>query len=66
MIAITGNRSVEPECGKYVQGFLTNMNRFVDRKEGARIAFEAKQVNNRVSWENVDWETRDLYSEDLY
>lgn len=39
------------------QGFLTNLNRFVDREEGAKIAFRAKQIEN---------ETNRLYSEDLY
>lgn len=39
------------------QGFLTNKGRFVDRKEGAEIAYAAKQI----------WEPKEtLYSEDLY
>lgn len=43
--------------GETVQGFITNRNRFVDRKEAAKIAFEAKQVR----------ELHDiLYSECLY
>ncbi len=33
-VALTGKRSVLPECGEYEQGFLTDTNRFVDRKEG--------------------------------
>jgi len=40
-----------------VQGFLTNENNFVDRKEGGQIAFKANQTN--------DLKTR-LFSEDLY
>lgn len=42
----------------YHQGFLTNKGRYVDRKEGARIAILAEQI------EDVNKET--LYSEDLY
>ena len=40
-----------------VQGFLTNENIFVDRKESGRIAFEAVQTDELISV---------LYSEDLY
>ena len=57
MCAITGKRSVEPEVGEYIQGFLTNKNRFVDREEGAIIAFDANQIKK---------EKQTLYSEDLY
>ena len=57
MIAITGKRSVEPEVGEYIQGFLTNKNRFVDREEGAIKAFDANQIKK---------EKQTLYSEDLY
>lgn len=39
------------------QGFLTSRNRFVDRKEAAEIAFNAKQIPE---------ETDILISEDLY
>lgn len=39
------------------QGFLTNLNRFVDRKEGGEIAFKANQTKTLK-------ET--LFSEDLY
>lgn len=39
------------------QGFITNLNRFVDRKEGAEIAYKAGQTKTLL--------TR-LYSEDLY
>lgn len=38
-------------------GFLTSQNRFVGRKEAARIAFEAKQTDRLL---------KRLYSEDLY
>jgi len=57
MTSLTGLRSVESEVGKYVQGFLTNLNRFVDRKEAAIIATNAKQINTV---------TETLFSEDLY
>lgn len=39
------------------QGFLTNLNRFVDREEGAEIAFAADQTKEKL---------RTLFSEDLY
>lgn len=55
--ALTGKRSVLPECGEYVQGFLTNLNRFVDREEASDIAFIANQTKELK-------ET--LFSEDLY
>lgn len=57
MIALTGLRSVETEVGNYVQGFLTSKNRFVDRKEGAKIHIE--------NGNKIDFKTR-LFSEDLY
>ena len=57
MVAITGLRSVPIESGEYVQGFLTNKNRFVDRKEGGEIAFAANQTDELKTT---------LYSEDLY
>ena len=39
------------------QGFLTSFNRFVDREEGAKIAFEAGQTIRNL---------QTLFSEDLY
>jgi len=57
MTMIFGLRSVKPECGEYVQGFLTNLDRFVDRKEGAKIAFEAQQIDKQVE---------ELFSEYLF
>lgn len=58
MIAITGKRSVEKECGKYIQGFLTSANRFVDRAEGAEIFV--------ASGGTLKYSSNRLYSEDLY
>lgn len=60
MSSLTGLRSVESgedSVGTYIQGFLTNTNRFVDRKEGAMIAMIAGQVKDQKIT---------LYSEDLY
>jgi hypothetical protein len=51
---------IQPDYkGKYkiVQGFLTNTNRFVDRVEGAAVAFKAKQTKRELT---------QLFSEDLY
>ena len=56
-IAISGKRQFE--LGEEVQGFLTNLNRFVDRHEGAKIAIENKQI------EKLNYGSQ-LYSEDLY
>lgn len=42
---------------KYIQGFLTSLDRFVDRKEGGKIAYDAKQTNKLE---------KSLFSEDLY
>jgi hypothetical protein len=61
MSSLTGLRSVEngeDSVGSYVQGFLTNKNKFVDRKEAARIAILAEQIS--------DTQKETLYSEDLY
>lgn len=60
-IALTGKRSILPECGEYEQGFLTDKNRFVGRREGFDIAEAANQLNDRNRFTN-----RDLFSEDLY
>ena len=60
MSSLTGLRSVtnaEDGVGEYEQGFLTNKNRFVDREEGGKIAFDAGQTE--------DLRTT-LFSEDLY
>jgi hypothetical protein len=61
MVAITGLRSIPAEAGEEIQGFLTNLNRFVDRQEGYDIAEAAGQLNDRTSGSS-----RYLYSEDLY
>lgn len=57
MIAITGLKDYE--AGESEQGFLTNKNRFVDRKEGAKIALAADQID-KLKYGTI------LYSEDLY
>ena len=61
MVAITGLRSTPKEVGEYVQGFLTNKNRFVDRREGYIIAELTNQLNDRSRGGSIE-----LYSEDLY
>lgn len=58
MCSVTGKRSITSDVGEYVQGFLTNTNRFVDRKEGAKI-----HCNNGGK---LGFSTNELYSEDLY
>jgi len=58
--ALTGLRTcthAEDATGESEQGFLTNKNRFVNREEGAQIAFKAGQINEEI---------KTLYSEDLY
>jgi hypothetical protein len=59
MIAMTGK--VQHEAGEEVQGFLTNMNRFVGREEALYIARKAGQL---LDMRNV--RGNQLYSEDLY
>lgn len=61
IVSITGLRSVYSEIGEYIQGFLTNKNRFVDRKEGWMIAEKSNQIINKESGTEGF-----LYSEDLY
>jgi hypothetical protein len=56
MVAITGKSSYE--AGESSQGFLTNLNRFVDRKEGGQIHIAN---GGKLNYSNVT-----LYSEDLY
>jgi hypothetical protein len=55
MVGMTGKRMFE--AGKYIQGFLTNKNRFVDRVEGGQIAFDFGQTDELKTY---------LYSEDIY
>ncbi len=60
VLSLTGLRTVthaKDGVGEHEQGFLTNKNRFVNRKEAAIIAFGANQITEPK-------ET--LYSEDLY
>jgi hypothetical protein len=72
MAALTGLRTVDfgaDSVGDHEQGFLTNLNRFVDRKEAYKIAFEADQIigPNKGHAENeIGLTSEDLYSEDLY
>jgi len=54
---ITNKPARRDQAGESIQGFLTNINRFVDREEGGRIAFEAGQTKELK---------KTLYSEDLY
>lgn len=58
MVAITGK--YQHEAGKEIQGFLTSENRFVDRKEGAKIALSCGQIDK------LQYSSESLYSEDLY
>ena len=58
MVTIFGKRNYE--AGEYIEGFLTNKNRFVDRVEGGVIAIESGQVNK------LNYSSTKLFSEDLY
>lgn len=63
-VALTGKRSVIPECGDYVQGFITNTNRFVNRKEAYKIAFESDQIigpNKGYAENEIGLTSEDLY-----
>jgi hypothetical protein len=66
LLALTGltSDSLEPECGEYEQGFLTNTNRFVGRKEAYGIAFKAEQIigpNKGHSENDIGLTSEDLY-----
>jgi len=54
--AVTGLR--DAESGENEQGFLTSLNRFVDREEGGKI-----HITNGGK---LSYSKKDLYSEDLY
>jgi hypothetical protein len=56
MVAITGK--YQHQAGEEVQGFLTTKNRFVDRKEGAKIHI--------ANGGTLEYSSDTLYSEDLY
>lgn len=58
MIAMTG--LTQHEAGIEIQGFLTNKNRFVNRKRGAELASKAGQIIN------PNYNPEYLFSEDLY
>jgi len=63
VLCLTGRRTVEladDGVGKTMQGFLTNTNRFVSRKEAAIIAINSKQISK------LNYSDDTLYSEDLY
>jgi len=64
MTSITGLNSTVPEVGKYVQGFLTNKNRFVNRREAYDIAFKANQIigpNKGHATNSIGLTSEDLY-----
>jgi len=46
-----------PKAKEYEEGFLTDAQRFVTRKEAAKIAFSAGQTRTELQF---------LYSEDIY
>lgn len=57
---LAGLRTVQfgpNSVGETEQGFLTNTNRFVSRKEAAQIAFKSHQI---------EFEKETLFSEDIY
>lgn len=64
-LAITGVNGMK-DAGRYVSGFLTNCNRFVDRIEGMKLAFFASQLKFGARPKSPDGEWTELYSEDLY
>ena len=55
-VTLMGKRAAE--MGEYEQGFITSENRFIDRKEGMKIASDGGQV--------LSYNSGQLYSEDLY
>jgi hypothetical protein len=64
LLILLGNEYEMELDNRSSQGFITSNNRFVDRKEGFRIAWEQGQVwHNFCDPNNPDQE---LTSEDLY
>lgn len=62
MVSLTGKRSVDSECGEYIQGFLTDKNRFVDRKEALKIAKEKNQIIHNISLDmGIGLASEDIY-----
>lgn len=59
MVAVTG--LTDHQAGHGIQGFLTNLNRFVEREEAFNIAMAANQI---IDLNNA--RGKKLYSEDLY
>jgi hypothetical protein len=57
---MTGLRMAE--IGEYHQGFLTNQNCFVSRKEAWEIAIATNTLKSNVNSDTP----RDLFSEDIY
>lgn len=53
---VPGNRPRLGDC-KEIQGFITDCNRFLDREESAKVAYNSGQI---------DEYKRTLFSEDLY
>lgn len=47
------------------QGFYTSKGRFVDRKEGMKIAYECGQVDKELAF-GEDGKINELFSEDIY
>jgi hypothetical protein len=72
MACLTGLRTAtfaDDGTGDHEQGFLTNHNRFVDRKEAYKIAYENDQIigpNRGIPDNEIGLTSEDLYSEDLY
>lgn len=79
--ALTGLRTVTlatDGVGEHQQGFLTSKNRFVDRHEAMKIAFETNQVDESIVYFKKsepfckgleimqDYIYNPLFSEDLY
>ncbi len=60
VVAETGIRSVSHD--DFIQGFITDDGRFVDRHEAFKIAVECNQLLNKEE----PWAAPTLISEDLY
>lgn len=58
MLSLTGKKQYQ--CQPYEQGFITTLNRFVDRIEGLEIATREKQIAHKHGNPGT------LFSEDLY
>lgn len=58
------NMDIKYDKESHIQGFVTDLDEFLDRHEAAYEAIDSKQVNPDQIWSPYD--TKMLYSEDIW